>query len=148
MVFDRQVKLDATSDLVGVGHPLVTRAMQQAENFTGSVAIARGADRPVLVLQISDRVTDGGSHVQAVLIGMARIEGGFEFLRDWQLLLLLNAMNTNDTDGKLLDPVSATGWVLAAKLEVEKHIPALDLPFEVPDIRELVLFWPVSEKDT
>ena len=142
MLFDRQVKLDAGSDLVGVGHPLVTRAIQQAENFTGSVAITRGTDHPVLVLQISDRVTDGGSHVQAVLIGMARIESGFEFLRDWQLLLLLNDLNSNVTDGKLLDPIQAAQWVRAAKLAAAKHIPALDLPFEIPDIRELVLFWP------
>ena len=146
MVFDRQVKLDTGSDLVGIGHPLVTRAIQQAENFTGSVAIARGTDHPVLVLQISDRVTDGGSHVQSVLIGMARIESGFEFLRDWQMLLLLNNLNTNDTDEKLFDPMQAALWVQAAKQAVAKHIPALDLPFDVPDIREIVLFWPANEK--
>lgn len=144
MVFDRQLKLDSASDLIGVGHPLVTRAIQQAENFTGSVAIARGTDHPVLVLQISDRVTDSGSHVQSILVGMERIGSGFEFLKDWQLLLLLNDLSTNDGEGKLFEPVLVTEWVQSARLAVEQHIPALDLPFEVPDIRELILFWPAS----
>lgn len=142
MVFDRKIKLESGSDLVGVGHPLVTRAMQQAENFTGVVAIARGLERPVLVLQISDRVTDGGSHVQEVLIGMAGLDEGFEFLRDWQLLLLLNELSTTDCDGRLPDPMHATEWIRRAKMSMAQHIPELDLPFAVPDIRDLLLLWP------
>lgn len=142
MVFDRKIKLESGSDLVGVGHPLVTRAMQQAENFTGVVAIARGLERPVLVLQISDRVTDGGSHVQEVLIGLAGLDEGFEFLRDWQLLLLLNELSTTDCDGRLPDPMHATEWIRRAKMSMAQHIPELDLPFAVPDIRDLLLLWP------
>lgn len=142
MVFDRKTKLDDNSDLVGVGHPLVTRAIQQAASFTGAVAIARGLDRRILVLQISDRVTDGGSHVQEVLIGMAALDEGFELLRDWQLLLLLNELGTTDCEGRLPDPLGAAEWIERAKTAAANHMTELDLPFEVPDIRELLLLWP------
>jgi superfamily II DNA or RNA helicase len=142
MFFDRRIKLDGHSDLVGVGHPLVTKALQQAENFTGSVAIARGLDRPILILQISDRVTDGGAHVQEVLIGMAALDDGFEFLRDWQILQLLNELSTNECLGNIPEPKRVVDWIHDAKLAAEKRFPELDLPFVVPDLRELILIWP------
>ncbi len=141
MVFDRKTKLDSGSDLVGVGHPLVTRALEQAERFTGTVAIARGLDRPVLVLQISDRVTDGGAHVQEVLVGMAAQGDGYELLRDWQLLLLLNELSTSDCEGSLPELSEVMKWVQNAKISAANRIPELDLPFAVPDIRDLVLLW-------
>ena len=142
VVFDRKTKLDHGSDLVGVGHPLLTRAMQQAESFIGSVAIARGLDQPVLVLQISDRVTDGGSHVQKVLVGMTALDADFALLKDWKLLLLLNDLSHGDVDGKLLDPQHAADWMERAKRAVTRQISELDLPFDVPDVREILLLWP------
>lgn len=142
MVFDRKTKLGDGSDLVGVGHPLVTRALQQAESFTGAIAFARDLDRPVLVLQISDQLTDGGTHVQEVLVGMATQGDGYELLRDWQLLLMLNELNTTDCVSRLPNSSMAIDWIQKAKESLVPHLPALDLPFAVPDIRELVLLWP------
>ena len=142
MVFDRKTKLGDGSDLVGVGHPLVTRALQQAESFTGAIAFARDLSRPVLVLQISDRVTDGGSHVQEVLLGMAAQGDGYELLRDWQLLLLLNELSTTDCASSLPNTITVVDWIQKAKESITPYLPALDLPFAVPDIRELILLWP------
>lgn len=142
MVFDRKTKLGDGSDLVGVGHPLVTRALQQAESFTGAIAFARDLSRPVLVFQISDRVTDGGSHVQEVLVGMAAQGDGYELLRDWQLLLLLNELGTTDCASSLPNSITVVDWIQKAKESITPYLPALDLPFAVPDIRELILLWP------
>lgn len=142
LVFDRTVKLDAGADLVGVGHPLVTRALQQAEGFTGSVAIALGLAHPLLVLQISDRVTDGGAHVQEVLIGVTAKGEDFEFLKDWEVLLKMNELSTSDCDGRLLDPLHAVKWIQKAKNAAAVYISTMDLPFAVPDVRELILIWP------
>lgn len=145
MIFDRQVKLDAASDLVGVGHPLVTRAIQQAENFTGSVAIARGTNHPVLVLQISDRVTDGSAHVQSVLIGISVNDLDFKLLKDWELLLEMNELSTSDCAESLPEPQSAVAWIEKAKNAAVKHISIMDLPFAIPDVRELMLIWPQTK---
>jgi hypothetical protein len=119
--------------------------MQQAESFIGSVAMARGLDQSVLVLQISDRVTDGGSHVQKVLIGMTAMDAmdaDFALLKDWKLLLLLNDLSHVDVDEKLPDPQHAADWMERAKMAVTRHISELDLPFDVPDVREIFLLWP------
>jgi len=144
MIFDRKIKPGVPSDLVGVGHPLITKALQQAENFTGSVAISRSVDYPIQVLQISDRVTDGGSYVRSVIVGISMIDGKFQLLKDWQLLLVLNDMSMNDVDSKLPDGKSVIEWVEAARQNAGKFIPKLNLPFEVPDIRELILLWPAN----
>ena len=142
LVFDRAVKLEAGVDLVGVGHPLVTRALQQAEGFTGSVAIARGLSNPILVLQISDRVTDGGAHVQEVLIGMAAKDGDFEILRDWELLLKMNELSTNECEGRLPETLNVVELIKNAKDAAATHMLKMDLPFSIPDVRELMLIWP------
>lgn len=142
LVFDRTVKLEAGADLVGVGHPLVTRALQQAEGFTGAVAIARGLSNPILVLQISDRVTDGGAHVQEVLIGMAAKDGNFEILKDWELLLKMNELSTNDCEGRLPETLNVVELIQNAKDAAATHISKMDLPFAIPDVRELMLIWP------
>lgn len=142
MVFDRMAKLESGTDLVGVGHPLITRAMQQAESITGAVAIAKELDRPVLVMQVTDRVTDGGAHVQETLIGMAAQGDEFEFLRDWQLLQLLNELSTSDCMDALPDAAHSADWIDRAKVAVMKYVPELDLPFSVPEIRDLILLWP------
>ncbi len=142
LVFDRTVKLEAGSDLVGVGHPLVTRALQQAEGVTGSVTIARGLTYPILVLQISDRVTDGGSHVQEMLIGMTAKNGNLQILKDWELLLELNDLSTSDGEGHLPESLNAVEWIQTAKDAAAKHMSAMDLPFAIPEVRELMLIWP------
>lgn len=142
MVFDRKAKLDNGTDLVGVGHPLVARALQQAQNFVGSVAIAKGLGKPIVVFHISDRVTDGGAHVQEVVVGMAAHEESFEFLKDWQLLNILNDLSTTDCVGKIQDTSMAVSLLKQAKLAVNKYLPGLDLPFSVPDIHEIILLWP------
>jgi hypothetical protein len=116
--------------------------MQQAESFTGVVAIARGLERPVLVMQISDRVTDGGSHVQEVLVGMMAHGVGYELVKDWQLLLLLNELSSTDCAGFLPNPQLAVDWIQDAKVSLNKYLPELDLPFAVPNIRDLILLWP------
>ncbi len=140
MTFDRKIKSNEKSDLVGVGHPLVTQALRDAEGYTGTVAIARGLEFPIVVFQVSDRVTDSSSHVQEVLVGIAVKSDGNEFLKDWQLLLLLNELSTSDVAGcPAMLPPSATGWIQEAKDLVSAQIPKLDLPFVVPDIRELIL---------
>lgn len=146
MTFDRKIKSNEKSDLVGVGHPLVTQALRDAEGFTGTVAIARGLEFPIIVFQISDRVTDSSSHVQEVLVGIAVKDDGNEFLKDWQLLLLLNELSTGDVAGcSAVLPPSATGWIQEATDSVSAQIPKLDLPFAVPDIRELILLLPTNQ---
>jgi superfamily II DNA or RNA helicase len=142
MVFDRKAKPDNGTDLVGVGHPLVSRALRQAQNFIGAVAIAKGLTNPVVVFHISDRVTDGGAHVQEVVVGMAAHEGAFEFLKDWQLLNLLNDLSTTDCSEKVPDTALAVSLLRQAKSAVDQHLPGLDLPFSVPDVHEMILLWP------
>ena len=143
MSFDRSIRPDQRADLMGVGHPLVARAMQQAEGFTGAFAIARNLEYPILIFQISDRVTDGSSHVQDVLVGLTENTSENGFLKDWQLLLILNEIELGDVaKSRVPDPSLVFDWIETAKTEVHGHMVKLDLPFAVPEVRELILLWP------
>ena len=144
MVFERVTKLEAGTDLVGVGHPLVTKAMQQAQSISGAVAVVKGLADPVLLIKINDRVTDGGLHVQEALVGLAAHGDSFKILRDWEVLLKLNELDADDSAKKLPNSAefSAAAWVERAKVAAYAFIPGLDLPFEVPEMQELVLLWP------
>jgi superfamily II DNA or RNA helicase len=145
MTFDRAIKPNQQGDLVGVGHPLVTRAMREADSFTGGVAIARGLEYPVLILQICDRVTDGSSHVQEILVGVEAKTNGNCFLKDWQLLLIMNEIGMGDViKSSLPDSSFLLNWIETAKAEVYGHLVNLDLPFAVPEVRELILMWPCN----
>lgn len=73
---------------------------------------------------------------------MAAYKGTFEFLKDWQLLNLLNDISTTDCIGKIPDTAMAVNLLKQAKLAVDQHLPGLDLPFSVPDVHEMILFWP------
>lgn len=145
MVFNRSAKTQDGSDLVGVGHPLVTRAIRQANKFSGTVAIIKDLLNPILILKVSDRVTDGGAHVQETIVGMAMVDETFNLLRDWELLLLLNDLKSVELDGRLPDPQSWVERIQKAKILLATHIPTLNLPFSVPDISELILLIPYVE---
>lgn len=142
MTFDRMIKPGQQTDLVGVGHPLVTRAISDAESFTGTFTIVNKLDYPVLILKITDRVTDGSSHVQEVLVGMADIAGQNRFLKDWELLQLFNEIDTSDVVNSQPEFSSVLCWIEKAKDDIHQHIAKLDLPFAVPDVRELICLWP------
>lgn len=142
MSFDRNMKPGEKKDLIGVGHPLVMRAIRDAEDFTGTVAFARGLACPILIFQIFDRITDNSSHVREVLVGIKAKDNENEFLKDWQLLVILNEIGLNSMECQLPDLSFALSWIDIAKDLVYEKIADLDLPFSVPDVREIILLWP------
>ena len=73
---------------------------------------------------------------------MTALDADFALLKDWKLLLFLNDLSHGDVDGKLPDPQHAADWMEQAKRAVTRHISELDLPFDVPDVREILLLWP------
>jgi hypothetical protein len=73
---------------------------------------------------------------------MAAKDGGFEVLRDWELLLKMNELSTNDCEGRLPETLNVVELIQNAKDAAAAHISKMDLPFAIPDVRELILIWP------
>jgi len=53
-----------------------------------------------------------------------------------------NDLSACDCDGPLPDALLAVEWIEKANDSAMKQISTLDLPFAVPDVRELLLIWP------
>ena len=78
--------------LLGVGHPLMDRAIQESADQQVFLTRVKGIDTPVLIALIEDEVTGTGATVHRVILGIEGAQGGHPVvLRDWELLLRLIA---------------------------------------------------------
>lgn len=144
--FDRGAEPSADGGLIGVGHPLVGHALDQADRLPAVLSFIEGMETPILLLLASDRVTDGGAHVRRSAIGVINGSTGPLVIRDWEVLQLLNRLNvprTPSAKGRA-DVAQVQRWVQEARTAAEAHLPQLDLPFSVPELTELLLLWPLE----
>ena len=140
--FDR-TKGAHEGDLMGVGHPVIGKALDQATKLQGSFCIASGLEEPLLVFAVMDRVSDSTRQARRVLAGIAGWDGSMRVLRDWQVL---KAVNEIDTRSETLAPApedSRRGpWLASASQLADRALHDLALPFERPECREIALLWP------
>jgi hypothetical protein len=153
MIFDRSGK-DAQK-VLGVGHKLVDQAIAQARASSACVAALPGDLLPqaLFVFRIIDRVTSVGGTVRAAVVGVEdRADGACQMLRDWELVLRLNALLE---DRLVRRPKSAAAADDRAAVEarlaeatrvVEGGLANLDLPFKVPQTDLLAILWPTPAK--
>ncbi|WP_457650352.1 DEAD/DEAH box helicase [Profundibacter sp.] len=80
------------SEILGVGHALFDRALNETGCLEAHVARAKGLDTPLIVASIEDELTGTGATVHRVAIGAINGGNGIEILRDWELLLFLNQL--------------------------------------------------------
>lgn len=56
---------------------------------------------------------------------------------------MMNDLNTSDAGNDTMpEALSTMKWIQQAKDAAVKHISTMDLPFSIPDVRELLLVWP------
>ena len=142
LVFDRKAS-PSEGELMGVGHPLMEKALHQSERILGSLCVVVGLDAPLLIVEISSRVTDTSMPGSRVVAAVVAVGGGFELRRDWEVMRLLRACSLRS------DPVAAsdsalqiTEWVGSASAHVQTRFADLKLPFSSPQAKTLAVFWP------
>jgi hypothetical protein len=110
------------------------------------LSYVNGLSSPLLLLLASDRVTDGGAHVRRTALGVVQDETGPTVIRDWEVLKLLNGLEVPRVapGKKRIDASQMQSWVRDAKLAAAAHLPKLDLPFSVPELKEILLLWPLE----
>jgi hypothetical protein len=151
MVFNRQVRsCGAAKRVLGVGHKLMNQALRQAKTSTASVATlsTRALKHPLLIFQITDRVTGEGGTVRGAIVGVEIApEGKDSFLRDWELLEKLNTLTSgcpvkakSSATPSNLDEVDSA--MRSADAIVQLKLKDLALPFKVPEIEPVAVLWP------
>jgi ERCC4-related helicase len=141
LVFDRSAPNSA--DLMGVGHPLLEKALHQSARLQGAVCVVEGIPAPLMVFDVSSRVTDVSQSTRRVIVGVTGAAGEFELLRDWEVLRLLNrcALRSEAFAGSV-DADALTRWRVAATEAVDPLLDCLDLQFGSRVVKESALLWP------
>ncbi|MCA2969272.1 MAG: DEAD/DEAH box helicase [Acidobacteriaceae bacterium] len=141
LVFDRGAPNSA--DLMGVGHPLLEKALHQSARLQGTVCVVDGMPAPLMVFDVSSRVTDVSQSTRRVIVGVTGVAGEFTLLRDWEVLRLLNrcALRSEPFAGPV-DADAVTRWRAAATQAVDPLLDSLDLQFGSRVVKESALIWP------
>jgi superfamily II DNA or RNA helicase len=147
MLFDRSAGRNL--DTLGIGHKLVDQAVAQARGLTASVAavLAELLPHPLAVFRVTDRVTGGGGVVRAVTAAVYLTADGFVLLRDWELVVRLNAI-VIDRDPRRFrlqattDPAETASRAEEARGWLTANLSELDPPFQVPEVTLTCLLLP------
>jgi len=143
LVFDRGAPNMA--DLIGVGHPLLEKALHQSARLPGRVCVLDGMATPLMVFEIASRVTDVAPSARRAIVGVSGWEGAFRLLRDWEILRLLNqSVLRAEPHAERVDAEALARWRRAATGVLDERLDTLDLQFRSPLIQESALFWPVT----
>ena len=142
LTFDRFMRSDnSLAKLVGVGHPLLDRAISDSMEQQVFLSRARGISAPLLVAQVEDEITGTGATVHRIVVGIEGTGDAATVLRDWELLVRLNEMTPAENATLLATPIERSVLdVLCRKLAAD--VVVSDLPFRRPKLRRIIALFP------
>ena len=149
LIFHRHPRdSEESKRIVGVGHQVFDRALQQATEGEGGLALYRESVHPLAVFQVQDAVTSRAGHLRQVVVGVSLEDGGaLILLRDDQVLDVLNRRKPGQADTGKYAPSDVNGsmlaWLEKARTYAVQSVDELRLPFRKPLFSDLALFWPV-----
>ena len=131
--------------VLGVGHKALDAALEQALNLFGSVSVLpkKLLQFPILIFKIEDRITGQMGQMQRVVVGVEHRGDQAIFMRDWELLESLNKICDKSATILKLPDETETNYdnyhdiISNAQKSIERELPQLQLPFQLPNI-ELV----------
>jgi hypothetical protein len=145
LVFDR--KAPPKADLMGVGHPLLEMALHQAERLEGVVCSADGLDSPLMIVNITSRVTDLGMQLGRTIVGVSGKVSSFKLVRDWEILFSLNSLQLkSEASANEFDVNTIAAWRVSAMSALMKILDSVDPQFDSKVIKESAIFWPITDK--
>ena len=131
---------------MGIGHPLLEKALHQAERLAGTVCAVDGLDDPMMVVDASSRVTDVATQSRRAIVGVTGAVGSFRLLRDWEVLRVLNgcSLKAEPSDG-LFVTEALTSWRDSAMAALNGMLDTVELQFESRVVKEVALVWPTGK---
>lgn len=123
LVFDRASDIE-NADILGVGHPIIENALNQAENFEAIVAATNLLETPLFIYQIKDQLTGNSGNVSSIMIGAKYENGVVQILESEPLLGALNDINSKipKTKDVLLQPSINAEQVKEIQLVIEAEL--------------------------
>lgn len=145
--FDRNLPRGA-GDLMGVGHPLMEKALQQASRLHGVFCVVDGLDAPMQVIAVSNRVTGTGVASGRLAFGITGQPGNLVLLRDWEVLRALNRCAVKFEPAPELEGRAgrARVWLDLVQEATSKLLVLESLPFPAFHIAPIAVLWADNSK--
>ncbi len=139
LVFDRGLRgKNAASRVLGVGHLLFDIALGEARNLPANLTQVSGLETPLLIVKVEDEVTGTGMLVDNLVFGITERDNGIQVLRDWELLLRLNALSVKSTVEPIVGIPGMSETLTRSKsafdLGLSRHAPSMNRPLSWPEI--------------
>lgn len=150
LIFDRNFAgSNAEQRIIGIGHPLLKCALEQARKIESSIALVPSSLllSPLVVFSISDRVTESSGSIRAVVVGVDFTDPP-QLRQDYEIIHLLNALmqpSLKRAEPAKEAPMPASNlqnWLEEGERLITEQINYLDLSFRVPDIKPLIILCP------
>jgi hypothetical protein len=131
---------------MGIGHPLLEKALHQAERLGGTVCAIDNLDGPVMVVHVHSRVTDETGQSRRTMLGITGPVDNFKLLRDWEVLRLLNRCNVkSERIAGSLAIKAVAEWRDAAMSALNGLPETIDLQLASKVVTEAALLWPAAK---
>lgn len=138
MLFCRDLQgKDAQSRILGVGHPLIDNALQQAREFDAKVAVVSGLEAILVICLVFERITTGKGQLKRLLLGVEHPrEGESRVVRDVDVLSTLNGSKVQRSDRQESTQLHLPTIELVERSRrlVESYIWEEKFPFLAPEV--------------
>ena len=148
LLFAREPRPKEDVDVAGIGLRVVDRAVEDAVGLTTAFGTIRSLDGPIFVFRVRDRITGSDGPVRSVVVAaVSSGDGGWTFVRDWELMMRLNPMADKPRSLVFADAHPAydvADLMVDARQFVESQISVLELTFTLPAIENLACLVPAE----
>ncbi|WP_274026658.1 DEAD/DEAH box helicase [Vibrio parahaemolyticus] len=144
--FDRKAKqVDSQADIMGFGHPMLSKAINQGEQITGSFAYVENISSDLIVFKVQDQITGTDASVKSSIVGIAvDLDMHCNVVKDEELIHLLNEMIKNNTIADVLrEPDDLLSILEVAMGFLSEQVLSLGLPYKLPTFEPLTAFYKV-----
>ena len=144
--FDRSIK-DESVEILGVGHPIFDKAINQAEQFDATAAIAKGISAPLLVYMVRDQITGDDGNQSFTLVGLSA-ENPPRLLMDEELMVLLSDMyehvpkTTKDVLWETEYSFDSADLLPKIEIVLTEKLSGMDLPYDQVAFSLIAMFLP------
>ncbi|MES9887333.1 MAG: SNF2-related protein [Candidatus Sedimenticola sp. 6PFRAG1] len=151
MLFDRSAPGGRTAEkILGVGHKIFDKSLKIATEHPVSLTLSSDLERPLLIFQVFDSVTDRTGYMRQAVVGMQQEDQDeWKILRDWEVLNSLNAIDSKEHYSEVNDiPMNVLqDSVKSATIKMTSEVEKFNFPFKVPEFRPMALLWTKNGSD-
>lgn len=135
LYFDRKAKqINSEADIIGFGHPMFSKAINQAELIPGSYAFVTATENDLFIFKVKDQLTGTDASVKISIVGVVVDDNkNCDFIKDEELIKFLNEYiklpNEIESTRK---PEELVSVLQVASDYLNANIYLLSLPFKLP----------------